>query len=204
MPHNRTRFWVGVAIAGITIPAVGTYFYGSTTGELRGTPISAAGRWNAVSQSTVPMDAGRILRRAPRDYQAEIDAALAKQGATIPTEPLPGSDDDPSFNIDPIDDSAMPSAEPAPRVLPDPAAEPASDAPTTVVASEVAAAVASQDAAVSVAATGDLSDGDVYRIVTSNLSAEDRDEFVRAYAAMTPDQRADLIDGFRDQMQGGR
>ncbi len=204
MPHNRTRFWVGVAIAGITIPAVGTYYYGSATQGLRGTPISAARRSDATGQPTDPIDVARIaLRRAPRDYQAELDAVLARQGATTTPEPLPGSDDDPTFDIDPVDDAAVPSVESAPQVLPNPAADLASDAPTNVAAAGAAPVFANPDAVANVVATGDLSDGDVYRIVTRDLSDEDRDEFVRAYAAMTPDQRADLIDGFRGQMQDG-
>ena len=49
-----------------------------------------------------------------------------------------------------------------------------------------------------------MSDSDVYRLVVNNLSQERRDDFVRAYSAMSEEQRSSLLDSFRQQIQGNQ
>ena len=214
MPHNKTRLWVGLAIAAVTIPAVGTYYVRSTDDNLKKTPILAAGRWDTSNAEKRTASA----RTLGRDYAAELDALLAKQASTTPptmaSSPPVQDDDDSEFDVSPLpsdeDDSAIDSDLPAATsVLSDPTASPAPTKPATV-ASETDPTVSTDGVPVQSGLAqaspaypnGDLSDGDVYRVVMSNLSAEDQDRFVQAYAAMSTQQRADLLDSFRTQMQG--
>lgn len=204
MPHNRTRLWVGAAIVAVTIPAVGTYYYRTDAQDLRGTPITVANRRDATDAQTTPIVSNTVaIRRSPRDYEAELNALLARQGTTTRQEPLAGSDDDPNFDVDVMDDNSEGQTVVTPSQPADPTTDASSDSQATVATMPGVPVDAAPDVVANVAASGELSDGDVYRIVASNLSGDDRDDFVRAYAVMTPDQRADLIDGFRDQIESG-
>jgi len=84
MPHNRTRIWVGILITGIAIPAVGRYYYSSATHDLQGNPIQGF----TSLESRMPQDSfgsGRILiRKADRDYEGEVNAAIARRAGAIP------------------------------------------------------------------------------------------------------------------------
>lgn len=223
MPHNRTRLWVGLAIAAVSIPAVGTfYYYSSATHDLRGHPIAAYDRFDASSRLNDSFGVGRLaIHRPARDYQAEVDAALARQGAVIPRED-PTVSDDPIFNVDPLyfDDEPTPD-----DVAPITDTSRAGSYTQQLTADETVATdgnnaddgngqVAQGDATVAEddegpaqttanAASGDLSDDSIYRMVVANLKSDERADFVRAFAAMTPDQQEDLLDSFRRQIQGG-
>ena len=240
MPHNHTRLWVGLAIIAVTIPAVGTfYIHPAATSDLVGNPISAAGRTDLASRQQDSFGSGRIALREPlRDYQAEVNAALARQGL-YPSQRFDGdSTYDDVFDDDPLDPStdafgnvstrdvpnapnvlaystdgpvtAEVSATNANGTAPGPATDgQASTAPSMEGNGAAAnASTTTQDAYADAANAdynqpGTMSDTDVYRLVVNNLSPEHRDDFSRAYAAMSEEQRAGLLDSFRQQIQGG-
>ena len=201
MPHNRTRTWVGLAILAITIPAVGTYYAETRSGERQAGEIRIARRQDASNEAVAP-----TVSAPSRDYRAALEKALARSGPRLPTEALPGTDDDPTFDLDPYGTDAPEEGTVASDDTPEPIADLAPANPTEPATSDEnpapVAAAANPEPVADLASTGEMSDRDVYTLVANNLSAEDRDEFVRAYAAMTPGQRADLLDGFRQQIQG--
>lgn len=214
MPHNKTRLWVGLMIVAITIPAVGTYYVRSTDNSLPNAPILAAGRWDATNAETRTASA----RAQGRDYAAELNVLLAKQGASstppIASSPSGEYDDGSEFDVGPLsadeDDATIDSdLPPVAATVTDPPAGLAPVDPTTVASTSEPTA-STDDGPVQSApiqaglasSSGDLSDGDVYRVVMSNLSAQDQERFTQAFGAMTAQQRADLLDSFRSQMQG--
>lgn len=191
MPHNRTRIWVGLVIATITIPAVGRYFYSSATHDLQGNPIQGfANLESRPGQDS--FGSGRIsIRRADRDYQAEVDAAIARRGATIPTYPASRGTEMLFQNRPlsaPIPDDPVPTAPvrmassqaPVNDSVIDPNDDLLDDTPPD---------------------NGGLSDRTVYGIVVDNLPPDERDTFERSWALMTPQERADLLDEFRSNLQ---
>lgn len=219
MPHNKTRLWVGLAIVAVTIPAVGTYYIRAKDNGLQGVPIAVADRFGPTTAATQTA----VVRSQNRDYGAELDLLLAKQASTTSTSALSTptvtgayTEDDDEFDIDPLpaagDEPTMVDVAPDPQAIPNPASDLAPNDPTTVAAISGANAggdqnqgAATQDPTVQnapIGAGGNLSNTDVYRIVMSNLNDEDRTRFTQAYSAMSAEQRADLLDSFRAQMQG--
>ncbi len=239
MPHNRTRFWVGLAIIAVTIPAVGTFYvHSAATDDLRGNPISAAGRIDLASRQEDSFGSGRLALHQPlRDYQAEVNAALARQGV-YPDQRFSGDETyDDLFDVDPLDNvdsdrfgNVSTRESPSPSALltlgnpnliaystdgpvTDNGNGANSDSSSMGATNGVPPAVANASTTASATtvavddygqATGNMSDSDVYRLVTNNLPTSQRDDFARGYAAMSAEQRADLLDGFRQQMQGGQ
>ena len=203
MPYNRTRTWVGIAVIAVTIPAVGTFYNSSRSQSLRGTPVAVADHADLTSRPKDSFGSGRIsIHPAARDYDAEVGAALARQNAKADEVPLPGSEDDPTFDLEPIalpdDEAPLASASP---IVETPTDTPSVEAPPTVA--ETRDLVANDVAANDDGAVPRMSDRTVYALVVNNLPQDQREEFVRAYALMTPDQRADLLDDFRAQMESG-
>jgi len=189
MPHNRTRIWVGLVITAITIPAVGRYYYSSATHDLQGNPI--AGQADLENRQRDSFGSGRIsIRQSDRDYQAEVDAAIARRGGQIPKNPATRGTD-PLFQTRPLD-VPIPS---------DPPMRTASTrAPVTVAStSDIDPNLENLDN--TPPDDGGLSDRAVYNIVADNLSDEDRDTFERSWALMTVQERADMLDQFRANLQ---
>ncbi len=208
MPHNRTRIWVGLAIALVTIPAVGTLLYGASVDRSQSRSGDGPARWTAAGGRTT--SALRLASRpAPRDYRAELDAALA-QGATpypiLEEEAYanPFADDNPMFDVSPLGEELYDepvSFDNRNRDLPDPLEEMAPVEPLDEP-EDVAVADAAPVETPLVANAAGLSDRAVYTMVVDELAPEEREEFVRAWALMTVDQRADLIDEFRAKIEG--
>jgi hypothetical protein len=229
MPHNRTRMWVGLAIVAVTIPAVGQYLYRPGTNDNRAQAYLQQARWNATNSVGLTTVTGLRLARSPRnrDYLAEVNAAIGRQGTVFaggqaysydngpdypydsgPANGYPAADyrdvQDEMFDINPLDgpvytDDRLP--DPATLVAPD------SDEVAPISDEGVADDEGPADDGQAIANDEDpytdgLSDGAVYATVVNNLPPNDRQEFVRAWAAMTPDQRADLLDGFREKLDG--
>ena len=202
MPHNRTRIWVGLAIAAVTIPAVGTLIYNATGNGLQAGADDGPVRWTAAGGRT--RSALRLAtRERPRDYQAELDAALSRQPATYPEAEAYANlfaDDNPIFDVSPFEEYADDDFiyEERLRDLPDPAEE---LAPVEV---EVEGDVAEDDLAIEFPPAdrvAGLSDRAVYTMVIDELSPEERDDFARAWAIMSVGERADLLDEFRARIE---
>ena len=193
MPHNRTRLWVGLAIVAVTIPAVGTYYFGSTVDAPQGAPIAVVGRTSVAPLARMPGDEAVAIPVALLD-DATGDHGVARADDPAPTDDfseLVASDDE-VFDVAPLsEDSPRIAYEPAPPAL-DPVAPDAGSAQVAYATEEPA-----DDEPVSPT----LSDAQIYRLVVNNLPEGDRDEFVRAYAAMGNAQRVALLDGFRDQLE---
>ena len=204
MPYNRTRTWVGIAIVAVTIPAVGTFYNASKSSDLRGTPVAVANHADLTSRPQDSFGSGRIsINPVARDYDAEVGSALARQNTRIDDVPLPGSDEDPTFDLEPFapydEEPIAPSA--APGIVPPP--EPATvEAPTT--AAETRELVANDVVPEDDGAIPRMSDRTVYALVVNNLPEDQREEFVQAYNLMSPDQRADLLDEFRARLDERR
>jgi hypothetical protein len=189
MPHNRTRIWVGLVITAITIPAVGRYYYSSATHDLQGNPI--AGQADLESRQRDSFGSGRIsIRQSDRDYQAEVDAAIARRGGQIPKNPATRGTD-PLFQTRPLD-VPIPS---------DPPMRTASNRAPVAVASTSDIDPNLENLDNTPPDNGGLSDRAVYNIVADNLSDEDRDTFERSWALMTVQERADMLDQFRANLQ---
>lgn len=207
MPHNRTRMWVGLAIAAVTIPAVGQYYYSAQNNRLQTHPVVGSARWAASNGIGDTHGNGQLaLRQTRRDYLAEVNGALGRGGSTY------GSDlalvDAPLLQPSPLDDEPSElgpmdfGVEEGPIVprgdgtAPDPADE---MAPPLAIASIAQDEEDDDNPALddAPAANGGLSDRAIYSLVVDGLNDEERDDFVRAWAIMTPDQRADLLDEFR-------
>ena len=201
-----------------------------TTNGLDGTPIAAAGRFDLASRQTDSFGSGAIGDHRPaRDYDAELATALGRQGSST----AQGFDDenDDSLDVAPLDDAVdgTPAGAPNGPTLNVPAV--AGD-PNPIAYSTEGSAAAGADPTSSLAASipanpnpstsdagasgngdanvfddygqgGTMSDSDVYRLVVNNLPDGQRDDFARGYAAMSSEQRASLLDGFRQQIQGG-
>jgi hypothetical protein len=222
MPHNRTRTWVGVAIIAVTIPAVGQYIYRPSTNDARAQGYLQQARWNATNSVNATRNTNLRLAKSPaqRDYLAEVDAAIGRQGTVFaggqaydydngpdypydsgPAFGYPAADysdlEDAMFDLNPLDGPVYTDER-----LPDPA--------LLVAPGEVSVGETDDEAPLdeegpaaddeTVYASG-LSDGAVYATVVNNLAPDERQEFVRAWAAMTPEQRAELLDGFRQQLE---
>ena len=203
MPYNRTRTWVGVAIVAVTIPAVGTFYNASRTKGLRGDPIAAANHAVIRSRPTDSFGSARIsIHPASRDYDAEVGDALGRQNQKAVTldDALPGSDDDPMFDLYPLTPVEEPLSAPSAPIA-NPAGEVAQAEPIPTIA-ETRDLVTNDVTAADDGEIPQLSDRTVYALVLNNLPQDQRGEFVDAYAAMTPDQRADLLDEFRARLQG--
>ncbi|GEM_PF-4619940 len=227
MPHNRTRTWVGLAIIGVTIPAVGQYIYRPGTNDERAQAAIQQARWNATNSVTASRSSAMRLANSPanRDYLAEVNAAVGRQGTVFaggraypydngpdypydsgPASGYPAADysdlQDEMFDINPLNGPVYSDGR-----LSDPVSlsAPGSENPDAdaVEADDQAADVApDQTTADEATYANGLTDEAVYATVVNNLPPNDRQEFLRAWGAMTPDQRADLMDGFREKLEG--
>ena len=208
MPYNRTRTWVGVAIVAVTIPAIGNFYHRETTKTLHGEPVTAANRADLTDGQTASFGTrGASVGSKVRDYDAEIATALARQGATVTPEPFPGGEDDPTFDVAPFDaaDDEPPTVadEAAPRVVNVAPPLPQGALPDDPLPPDATVADAVVQDTQSFDQTGmpNLSDRAIYTMIVNDLSGEERDRFVQAYAAMSPAQRAEMLDGFRAQIE---
>ncbi|RYG24299.1 hypothetical protein EON82_11220 [bacterium] len=193
MPHNRTRLWVGLAIIAITIPVAAQYYYGSASRASSSLAVEATTPRDA---DEVALDERLTVRPSDRDYLGEVSSALSKGGS----KPLPGDTERSSVPIifsGPID-AIMSQVQPEETVQPVyeddmppvPARLATRQAPAVVPDDEIV------DEDEPVAEPG-LSDRTVYQLVVDNLPEEDRDTFVTAWAVMTPEERASLLDEWR-------
>ena len=204
MPHNRTRVWTGLAIVAVTIPAVGTYYFGANSPALQGAPITVVGRAGVSPLGDMPSDRSDTARVARRDYMAEVRAATGAGGSTTSDDAAElAAMDDELFDPSPLEDGDARVAYDPEGEAPDPAGDVALAVadPMTIQAAYTADAPVDDEPATTPPATPTLSDANVYRLVVNNLPEDDRDEFVRAYAAMTNAQRVELLDGFRAQLE---
>ena len=215
---------MGVAAIAIAVAAFGVLYARSTAPQATSAPLgSSSGKIALAGYRPQGAADGDAMRQRVRNYQSEVTAALARQGEnpTAPTSDESYADADDLFDIDPLDDvEAYPSptgdAIPSPTgavhqnpvaystdgpVNPDASANGAGDPPP----SNATAVDQSNSGAVDdYGQSGSMSDSDVYRLVVNNLSDDQRADFTRAYASMSAEQRADLLDGFRQQIQGGQ
>lgn len=195
MPHNRTRIWVGLAIVAVTIPAVAQYYYGSTSRPSADTSPEVVARNAEVDDSSPRLAMGQ----SDRDYMSEVSSALAKGGSRVPQ------------NAQEL--GAMPLIYEAPveaivgQIRP--LAPPAAIQTDTVVASLPPAPAnratsfePEEDETIAVSTDApQMSDRTVYQLVLDNLPEDDRDTFVRAWAVMTPEERASLMDDWRTNLE---
>ena len=207
MPHNRTRAWVGLAIAAVTIPAVGQYYYGARNYDaLQSASGAASTRW-AATRSNLPE--GRLaVRQGDRDYEGELSVVLNHGGAAVTddagnryADPL--GDDNPIYDISPLNYYSYPTSEIPDRTAVMRQPNLVGDYAPTDPPEEPVANLQEGDEP-SVAPPEDppgLSDDTVYSLIVDRLPASQRGEFVRTWAGMTPDQRADLMDEFREKLQ---
>lgn len=186
MPHNRTRIWAGLAIAAITIPAVGLYTRSSAGQAPANDSIAymAPGDLNQVEGTQAPK------RASDRDYQAEVEAALARRGGQTPKNPAT--------------QGTIQSIQTGPLSVPIPTDSPIRTAsnrtPVTVArTSDVDPNLDNLDD--TPPDNGGLSDRTVYSIVVDNLTPDDRDTFEKSWVLMSPQDRADMLDQFRANLQ---
>ncbi len=187
MPHNRTRIWAGLAIVAVTIPAVGLYTRSSAGQSPANDSIAYMANGdlsNAEGTKDTKLSSGR-------DYQAEVEAALAHRGGQTPKNP--GTQ------------GTIQSVQTGPLEVPIPSDSPVRTAsnrttPTTVArTSDIDPNVDNLDN--TPPDNGGLSDRTVYNIVVDNLSPDDRDTFEKSWALMSPQDRADMLDQFRANLQ---
>ena len=197
MPHNKTRFWVGVAILAITIPAVGQYVLGSRNDSQRQLATDSA-RWSAGGAYTTGRRLSPGQQTPPRDYAAEVAASTSRRGLVNEYDApeyydslVPYDEYDDSFTDEPLEPETAVT-----RDVPDGSDE---LAPTEVATTDGTTPVDDDDDQPVVEALVEQgpTDREVYQAMLASVEGQDRADFVRAWAIMTPAQREEALDGYR-------
>jgi hypothetical protein len=194
MPHNRTRTWVGLAIAAVTIPAVAQYYYGSAPRPATASPSLVE---RQASEVRTPAPGRLAIRQTDRDYLGEVNSALAKAGSHVP------SGDAEPVNVPLIYEAPVQAIMGEVRPIDQPASDDDVPSVSSTPTGRVASTYDPQDDTMDdqPSDTSQMSDRTVYQLVLDNLSDDDRETFVSAWAVMTPEERASLLDEWRANLQ---
>lgn len=211
MPHNRTRLWVGLAIAAITIPALGFAFRGGANDGFLTSASAGDDRWaagNGLASGHSARGVRTRLTSSPmsRDYLSEVagmtrgtvpnaaDGTLADRTEQFYDNRLdwPEEDEDPFLQgfLPPVSDLPDPAETMAPNDPP----EDAYAAPMDGGPMEEGFTPPDDGGYI---AEGP-SDREIYNEMLANFSSEDRDTFVRTWALMSNEQRQQVLDDYRN------
>lgn len=206
MPHNHTRLYVGLAIAAVTIPAVAQLYYrtGTSPQNARREERTQATLARQESRKSDAFLASRHTRRGTeRDYLAEVRAALAT-GNPAPVY-APETMVYPQMGMAPADaqgDSWSVDPYVAPEQMSLMQASPLDVTPYDDDYTDDDSG--GYDDAGAPAPAVDISDDRLVQLVIQNLQDDqERANFRAAWATMSDDDRAALLDQWRSQLNGG-